>query len=176
MPPQGTYPWSIVTAVSDPYPCFTICSGLPYVAIRPLPTSFLCQCGPTLPATSYAACSPSVNFYYGGDVMPSAGMRRRKELALKTGEEKGLCPAGLEACSVLGIPGGYECLDTASELESCGGCLHQLDGQTSPANQGVDCQEVPGVPVGAITCQDGECEAFGCDDGYALVDGYCFEE
>jgi hypothetical protein len=27
---------------------------------------------------------------------------------LKTGEEKGLCPAGLDACSVLGTPGGYE--------------------------------------------------------------------
>ncbi|GFZ46355.1 hypothetical protein JCM24511_04602 [Saitozyma sp. JCM 24511] len=124
-------------------------------------------------------------------------MRRRKELALKAGEDKGLCPAGLEACSVLGTPGGYECLDTTSELadrylpESPAADV-STNSTVKPARPNkasiqslaralanslsCSCQEVPGVPVGAITCQDGECEAFGCDDGYALVDGYCFEE
>lgn len=108
VPPQGTFPWAISTSVADPYPCFAICAAQPFVAIQPQTTSFLCQCGPTLPATSHAACAPNNNFYYGGDVVPSAGIRRRKELALKAGEDKGLCPAGLEACSVLGTPGGYE--------------------------------------------------------------------
>lgn len=58
-----------------------------------------------------------------------------------------LCPPGLEACYTsdlsmkFGRPVGWECVDTSSDIESCGGCEWPVAGQI----QGQDCSELAGV-------------------------------
>ena len=51
-----------------------------------------------------------------------------------------LCPKGLSACPIAvpsGLTGDYECLDTAHELESCGGCASTGEGQDCTAIRGI---------------------------------------
>ncbi|KAL1405633.1 hypothetical protein Q8F55_009272 [Vanrija albida] len=48
--------------------------------------------------------------------------QRRRKQALLDAEMNPYCPSGLIACRVAEGSDGYECLDTTSELESCGGC------------------------------------------------------
>ncbi|KAJ6519830.1 protein priA [Mycena sanguinolenta] len=68
-----------------------------------------------------------------------------------------LCPSGLDACP---IPGGavsdYECIDTAVELESCGGC--------ASLGQGQDCTAIPGV--WNVGCEQGRCAVYTCTFGF----------
>jgi hypothetical protein len=71
-----------------------------------------------------------------------------------------VCPFGYSSCPVPG--GGSECLDTSSDLESCGGCVH--DG-------GVDCSALPGVS--SVSCVSGQCQLYSCSKGYSLVDNRC---
>ncbi|KAG7561961.1 hypothetical protein FFLO_02601 [Filobasidium floriforme] len=78
------------------------------------------------------------------------------------------CPGRLQACSVNGTASldhswSYECIDTQSELESCGGC--------ASTGEGVDCTALPGVR--AVTCNAGQCEAYNCATGFKLVDSVC---
>lgn len=62
-----------------------------------------------------------------------------------------LCPQGLEACPIKGLmtsTGDYECLDTAAELTSCGGCASTGAGQ--------DCTAIPGA--WNVACEVGKCK------------------
>jgi len=68
-----------------------------------------------------------------------------------------LCPAPYDSCSLPGSKRGFECIDTASNLEQCGACA--LDG-------GVDCTAIPGVD--AVGCVAGKCEIWACAEGYAF--------
>ncbi|ODN92099.1 hypothetical protein L198_05771 [Cryptococcus wingfieldii CBS 7118] len=69
-----------------------------------------------------------------------------------------LCPKGLAACP---IPGAaldqYECLDSTSELQSCGGCASLGSGQ--------DCTALPGARW--MGCNSGACEVYSCKPGWA---------
>ncbi|KAI0801269.1 hypothetical protein C8Q74DRAFT_1435702 [Fomes fomentarius] len=70
-----------------------------------------------------------------------------------------LCPNGLQACPIAGLTGltdDWECLDTANELESCGGCASTGAGQ--------DCTAIPGA--WNVACKEGKCVVFTCADGY----------
>jgi len=59
-----------------------------------------------------------------------------------------LCPSGLDACPISSsLAGDYECLDTSSELESCGGCTSQGKGQ--------DCTKIAGA--WNVGCDRGSC-------------------
>lgn len=59
-----------------------------------------------------------------------------------------LCPAGLTACPIPGQSANdYECINTATELESCGGCASLGSGQ--------DCTAIPGVLN--VKCKQGSC-------------------
>jgi hypothetical protein len=58
------------------------------------------------------------------------------------------CPSGLVSCPVSGLTGGYECLDTATELESCGGCV--------TLGQGQDCNKIEGA--WNVACERGTCK------------------
>lgn len=55
------------------------------------------------------------------------------------------CPYGESACRV-GLGRGYECLDTRTSLDSCGGCLFE---------GGQNCLELPGVM--GVGCIASEC-------------------
>ncbi|CAL1695859.1 unnamed protein product [Somion occarium] len=70
-----------------------------------------------------------------------------------------LCPSGSEACptkGLTGLSGDYECLDTAVELTSCGGCASTGAGQ--------DCTAIKGA--WNVGCDQGSCRVYTCAQGY----------
>lgn len=70
-----------------------------------------------------------------------------------------LCPPGLDACAIKGTTNGeYECLDTYTELESCGGC--------SSLGKGQDCTAIQGA--WNVGCERGNCIVYSCASGYRL--------
>ncbi|KAH8915625.1 hypothetical protein BT69DRAFT_1286504 [Atractiella rhizophila] len=58
--------------------------------------------------------------------------------------------------------GAFECLDPATELNSCGGCIGQ---------GGVDCEALPGVA--SVSCQQSQCVVSRCKSGFSLFDNAC---
>ncbi len=58
-----------------------------------------------------------------------------------------LCPAGLDACPISSLTGDYECFDTATDLEACGGCPSLGKGQ--------DCTKIEGA--WNVGCEQGSC-------------------
>lgn len=66
------------------------------------------------------------------------------------------CPAAHTACSIPGSVRGFECIDTNSNIEMCGGCANA---------GGVDCTTLPGVD--AVGCIAGQCEVWACAEGFA---------
>ncbi|ORY80779.1 hypothetical protein BCR35DRAFT_331838 [Leucosporidium creatinivorum] len=76
------------------------------------------------------------------------------------GEEEGgslVLPEGTEACSS-GI-GGFECVDTLTDVNECGGC-HNFGG--------VSCSTIEGAL--ATSCRDGGCVVHACTGGFTLRD------
>ena len=49
-------------------------------------------------------------------------------------------------CPIPGLEGSSECVDTQSNIESCGGCTNA---------GGVDCTAIKGI--GAVACRAGSC-------------------
>ncbi|KAI0029562.1 hypothetical protein K488DRAFT_88599 [Vararia minispora EC-137] len=69
---------------------------------------------------------------------------------------------GHMACGVFGgAARAWECIDTAKDLESCGGCVFPLTPYTPV---GVDCTAVPGVAD--VSCMDSSCVVHRCVAGY----------
>ncbi|KAF8886714.1 hypothetical protein BD779DRAFT_603412 [Infundibulicybe gibba] len=59
---------------------------------------------------------------------------------------------------------GYECVDVANDLESCGGCVDfSRDGRRSE-DGGRDCSAIPGVDT--VKCMLGKCVIKRCRSGY----------
>ena len=77
--------------------------------------------------------------------------KRHKTLALRTSKPVVLnfCPSGYQQCPVAGVSGESECLDTTSELTSCGGC--------TSAGAGTDCSKIPHVAPDSSSCYGGFC-------------------
>lgn len=69
------------------------------------------------------------------------------------------CTRGLQACPRYAGRGGFECINTRSDPESCGGC-RDLDGKGS----GSDCTAITGVSV--TRCVKGSCVIDSCQKGY----------
>lgn len=79
-----------------------------------------------------------------------------------------MCPVGYDACPIptaTGLSADYECIDTTSELESCGGCASLGEGQ--------DCTAIPGV--WNVACTRGQCQVSSCAPGFTLskAEGRC---
>jgi len=68
------------------------------------------------------------------------------------------CPSGLSQCPVKGVLGEYECIDTTSELESCGGC--------ASVGKGKDCNTIAYATTSS--CLGGVCVVLACDSGYKI--------
>ncbi|KAN0118847.1 hypothetical protein V8E52_004619 [Russula decolorans] len=69
---------------------------------------------------------------------------------------------GWAACGVYGGgPRAWECVNTARDLESCGGCAIPL---TPYSPIGKDCSTLPGVAD--VACLYGECAVYRCLAGY----------
>ncbi|KAL1409142.1 hypothetical protein Q8F55_005971 [Vanrija albida] len=89
-------------------------------------------------------CPP--NYFYAYRQVraePSGAPGRRRRARAELERQKLLasspdCPAGVQACSVFPGADGYECLDTQSELESCGGCRFGVHGAANTTATGVE--------------------------------------
>lgn len=89
-----------------------------------------------------------------------------------------LCPTGHETCYVGGgsqsESSNYECVDTRSDIENCGGCSLQDPltrrslGDLANASTR-DCTLIPNAAV--VGCSVGKCTVSKCDPGFVVVSG-----
>ncbi|TNY17155.1 protein priA [Rhodotorula diobovata] len=61
-----------------------------------------------------------------------------------------------EVSGVMAGSGGYECVNTAEALDSCGGC--------ASTGEGVDCTKIRGAA--GVGCEQGACIVFSCQAGW----------
>jgi hypothetical protein len=73
---------------------------------------------------------------------------------------KTACPVNAGSASVTGssslINGKFECLDIKSNIDSCGGCVSE--------GQGQDCSSIEFVED--VTCHNSKCTVLSCEMGY----------
>ncbi|KAF8516184.1 protein priA [Hysterangium stoloniferum] len=123
-------------------------------------------CEPTKPTKTTTHSQPSQtphNPYYPpsyGHKGGNDGYRRNKRSHPEATEA--VCPRSYSACPLDNLTAGYyECMDTTTELRSCGGCVSMGEGKDCTAIQGawnVGCEA--GVCAGYRVSQDGaSCEA-----------------
>ncbi|WWC95887.1 hypothetical protein V866_002754 [Kwoniella sp. B9012] len=159
--------------------CFERCSTYTNALVAPAGTTYTCLCSNTTPSGTAESCGYDGTFFaYSHTAISSPSLvdrRRRRLERMKRDEQLRLnrfCPGGLQACIVPGSDDSFECIDTSSELESCGGCLYgSYTNSTAPA--GVDCSILRGAAFGGATCANGRCEISACREGFQLVDGKC---
>ncbi|WVF71977.1 hypothetical protein IAT40_006787 [Kwoniella sp. CBS 6097] len=155
--------------------CLSACAYSPYTFARPVDSNWQCACGSSLGSPTYTACGSNSYLAYYHDAIAQASQLTRRKLRERLSDisrQSADCPAGLTACIVAGYSDSFECIDTSAEIESCGGCINGVFGQTN-ATSGSDCTALTGVALGAVTCSAGRCESFACQDGFSLVSGEC---
>ncbi|KAF9515657.1 hypothetical protein BS47DRAFT_775421 [Hydnum rufescens UP504] len=123
------------------------------------------------PDHAIPACTPNCGFtcqppyvMWGGTCVlpPSSGLKKRG-LDIDLDEDL-RCAWGLTKCGAWNQPVaqvGFECLDTRSHLESCGGCT--LAFGTNEAT-GQDCTAIPGVL--GVLCEESKCVVHSCRRGW----------
>lgn len=73
-----------------------------------------------------------------------------------------LCPKNLSACPIdASDKSSYECLDSFTDISSCGGCASLGEGQ--------DCTAIKGAKW--MGCEQGSCVVYSCRPGFKLIDG-----
>ena len=85
---------------------------------------------------------------------PSQRARQKRRIDLDALRTRFLCPRGLSMCLLDGFA-GYECIDTTSSLEHCGGCNNAKD----KALRGADCSELGEYGALSVACTDSRCVA-----------------
>ncbi|OCF34128.1 hypothetical protein I316_04077 [Kwoniella heveanensis BCC8398] len=168
---------------ADPQGCLASCKAYEVAAWYPLSGGLSCACassssfergtlggcGPTRPYFATHAVGDSINSQF-------AKRQLRERLVKERSERTALCPKAMTACRVPGaFIDSFECINTAEELESCGGCAQGFfnDNDAANASIGVDCTSVPGVARGGVSCTSGTCEVFACRPGWVLLAGAC---
>ncbi|KAF8197065.1 hypothetical protein BJ912DRAFT_954681 [Pholiota molesta] len=74
------------------------------------------------------------------------------------------CPNGMTSCPVPGRGAhSMECVNTQTDLESCGGCI--LASYPRHIPEGVDCTAIQGVSD--VSCMYGQCVVHRCMSGYS---------
>ncbi|KAG8917872.1 hypothetical protein FRC01_002158 [Tulasnella sp. 417] len=86
----------------------------------------------------------------GGGPQGTAITRKRRDVR---------CASGLTACARFSGRGGFDCVDTENDPESCGGCVG-LDGESD----GTDCTAIKGVSV--TRCIKRSCVIDSCRKGW----------
>jgi len=130
------------------------------------PCSFTCDNGFTeSPATNPTSCvCDSHNTICNGVCTPSqncpSGTPAKR--ALRRRDKK--CKKGFAACGVFGgTASQWECVNTMSDLENCGGCALRI----SPSTRfGTDCSALDGVSD--VSCLKGTCVVGRCAAGYKV--------
>ncbi|WOO82761.1 Protein priA [Vanrija pseudolonga] len=147
-----------------------------------------CQCFVTPPGSPPPAANGNCKYdsylWYNSDIAVSpstVAMRRRRSKAMpqerlhrphtESEYHLALCPHPRRACTVPDT-NAYECVDTAEELESCGGCVHGEYGVMANVTMfGQDCTAIPGVAE--VACVLGNCDVRSCQRGLTLKNGAC---
>ncbi|KAJ3540955.1 hypothetical protein NM688_g6154 [Phlebia brevispora] len=162
---QCTYPDNAETSCTASNPCGFTCSN----GFTPSPSKNPTDCVCLSP---FKVCNGVCGQF--GSVCPSAHPKKREAEILQRRAETS-CDIGFTACGVYGWQGfnsaeAWECIDTASDLESCGGCTIAFG--RNPA-RGVDCTSIPGVMD--VACASGSCVVRRCLPGWLVsMDGsYC---
>ncbi|WWC72918.1 uncharacterized protein I206_106882 [Kwoniella pini CBS 10737] len=172
--------------VSSPGECFSSCASSGQAAFSPrsntADTQLYCLCAPSndvfSPTDDSRTCGYSSFFLYNHNAASSASgiarrqMREKLHSIRRQNSKPNFCPRNMKACN---IPNSiaYECIDTTSELESCGGCMFGEYGDLHEIATGTDCSAMRGAILGGTTCQDSACQALACKKGFALLRGVC---
>ncbi|KAG5645688.1 hypothetical protein DXG03_005526 [Asterophora parasitica] len=103
-----------------------------------------------------------------GSARPVGILRKRRSLPITTlAQAKVNCKIYESVCGIIGRENtqDYECVDTSSALDSCGGCItpHPFYEPYRVSSKGVDCGLLPGV-IGA-RCQNSQCVISRCKKG-----------
>ncbi|KAK0235201.1 hypothetical protein EDD85DRAFT_69506 [Armillaria nabsnona] len=100
-----------------------------------------------------------------GSAVPRSRKRRQAPVTTLM-EAQATCKTGQSVCGVPSPQGkyDYECMDTSSALDSCGGCTvpHPF-GSVQPPH-GVNCNTIPYLVAGS--CRAGRCVVDKCHTGY----------
>jgi hypothetical protein len=132
------------------------------------PCFFTCSNGFTAAPPNACVCvSPNVVCDGTCGYFPScsSGHARRAVSGPDVRARDSNCQGGSTACPVPGRGrSAWECIDTMSDLESCGGCI--FPGVIGPT--GVDCTSIEGVAD--VDCHKGQCVVHRCMPGYAVDD------
>ncbi|KAJ6491581.1 hypothetical protein DFH09DRAFT_369792 [Mycena vulgaris] len=148
---QCHYPLHSVPLCKSGSPCFFTCKdGYSAYPSGAYPTQCVC-------AAPYTECNGKCGTYHG---CPSTYLAKRD---IRSSQR---CHMGLTAC---GVPGrganSWECIDTQSDLESCGGCSYSDLFSGSEAT-GKDCTAIRGVSD--VSCISGQCVVHKCMPGYEI--------
>ncbi|WVR08575.1 hypothetical protein IAU60_005630 [Kwoniella sp. DSM 27419] len=165
--------------------CFDFCAqfdstSAAFSRIRGTDNTCVCGTGFTTPRPATCTAFGTNGYYiYNLTPAPQATSNTRRKLkeraALAQANRNQYCPAGLTACAIDGHQESFECVDSSSDLESCGGCIDGMYGVSNVTGSGVgqDCSAIPGVALGGVTCTRGRCNVSACKKGYALVGHGC---
>lgn len=140
--------------------CTTSGTGVLSGTCRSGSCQITCAAGYT-PSTDQKSCT----------LTPSAKARTKK----RSQESFALCPTGETACPIAGsasfnaftgslhksldfasTAGGFECMDTSTAVESCGGCASTGEGQ--------DCTKIK--HSAGVGCSAGQCVVLSCEPGF----------
>ncbi|KAF8147746.1 hypothetical protein K438DRAFT_1625980 [Mycena galopus ATCC 62051] len=149
---QCQYPAYSVPSCQSGSPCYFTCTnGYSAYPSGSHPTQCVCS-------SPYSVCNGKCGVFRA---CPSTYYAKRD----LSGPQD--CSAGQTACPIPGRGAkSWECIDTQSELESCGGCIYSDDlPRSSP--HGKDCTAIPGVSD--VSCVKGQCVIRKCISGYNLV-------
>ncbi|KAJ6558141.1 hypothetical protein B0H19DRAFT_946312 [Mycena capillaripes] len=142
---QCHYPLHSVPSCKSGSPCFFTCKdGYSAYPAGAYPTQCVCS-------SPYTECNGKCGTFHG---CPSTYFAKRDLM----GGQK--CHKGFTAC---GVPGrganAWECIDTQTDLESCGGCSwSDLIGE--------DCTAIRGISD--VSCIKGKCVVHKCRPGYDI--------
>ncbi|WVW79140.1 hypothetical protein I302_101106 [Kwoniella bestiolae CBS 10118] len=178
-PPEDAF---IPGLVDTPEECLFACRPYELASFQPDPMAnqYNCLCGSKneFNTESTSTCQPNAIFLYthtANTVVSSQFAKRqmKERLIRLQNERNALCPKPLTACKVNGVADSFECIDTLSELESCGGCANG-NFNANETSFGVDCTQLIGVAPGAVTCSQGKCQSFKCLPDFTLAaNGTC---
>lgn len=133
------------------------------------PCGFTCTDGFTpSPASNPTTCvCAAPNMVCNGKCVAPGACPSSQPMAKRRWVGSGACTEMGHGWAACGVYGGnsraWECVDTARDLESCGGCVLPL---TPYSPLGEDCTSLPGVAD--VSCLSGQCVVRRCLPGYVV--------